>query len=340
MKTLGIVIGRFAPLHVGHEHLLREASRQCDHLLVITDVNTKRSAKNPFLDEECDKMLKGLNIHIGSIRHVNDEKTDFDWYTQVRKVIEETLKYYSMTALDRMVLFCVEGRGDDFSLRQKWAEAISPNIKVVNPLKDYNTNRSKYVSATDVREKWFAGNYVECHSLVPRISMEVMRDVGLGWLKPQVTSANHVEAEMLPKAVFVLLYANVGEHKQFLVVNRADGTLGFPGGKVEDGETLIQAAIRECQEEIGLDISTSKLYPVNGSVFTVYNPQSGKSIVTSLFACPVTFQELHSAKVASEGELAGISVYTSKPQVLNNLGKCEWAGSGLQQFNVARMYKF
>lgn len=40
-----------------------------------------------------------------------------------------------------------------------------------------------------------------------------------------------------------------------LMVVRKDGKLGFPGGKNEEGETDIQTIIRECSEEIGLNVS-------------------------------------------------------------------------------------
>jgi 8-oxo-dGTP pyrophosphatase MutT (NUDIX family) len=40
-----------------------------------------------------------------------------------------------------------------------------------------------------------------------------------------------------------------------LIMNRSDGAIGFIGGKVEEGETLEQAAIREVGEEIGYKVS-------------------------------------------------------------------------------------
>lgn len=43
---------------------------------------------------------------------------------------------------------------------------------------------------------------------------------------------------------------------------RWDGVFGFPGGKVDPGETLRQACVREAMEEINLAINEADLIPV------------------------------------------------------------------------------
>ncbi len=56
---------------------------------------------------------------------------------------------------------------------------------------------------------------------------------------------------MNPKAACVLIFNE--ENKVLAVSRRGEHTqFGLPGGKVDDGETTLQAAVRELQEETGI----------------------------------------------------------------------------------------
>lgn len=54
--------------------------------------------------------------------------------------------------------------------------------------------------------------------------------------------------------------------QRFLYLLRNDpkniGNWGIPGGKIEEGETLLDGVTRECMEEIGYFPSDSKLIPI------------------------------------------------------------------------------
>ena len=55
--------------------------------------------------------------------------------------------------------------------------------------------------------------------------------------------------------------------------NKNPGNWGIPGGKIEEGETLFDGMIRECQEELGYFTTNPKLIPIqkfNNNTFTYH----------------------------------------------------------------------
>lgn len=62
-----------------------------------------------------------------------------------------------------------------------------------------------------------------------------------------------------PGSVLLLLYPGVDDAINFPLIKRPDytgthsGQVSFPGGKAEAGETKIQTALREAQEEVGVN---------------------------------------------------------------------------------------
>ena len=76
-------------------------------------------------------------------------------------------------------------------------------------------------------------------------------------------------------AVFLAIYVNeISPWKYFddhikslkcpaiIMIDRWDGRMGFPGGTVNEGESLIDALVREVKEEVGITVKPEKVKPI------------------------------------------------------------------------------
>lgn len=86
------------------------------------------------------------------------------------------------------------------------------------------------------------------------------------------------------KATLEVALAIIRREGEWLVSRRSAGRVfagdwEFPGGKVEGGETVLEAAAREAREEVGLEVEPAK---VLGTVTTAYG---GRDVRLHLVAC-------------------------------------------------------
>jgi 8-oxo-dGTP pyrophosphatase MutT (NUDIX family) len=96
-------------------------------------------------------------------------------------------------------------------------------------------------------------------------------------LEPEEASTIEV-AGRTAAAVLVPLYLDRGELHAVFTKRRADlrrhpGEISFPGGRQDDGETLVTTALREAEEEIGLSreaVDLAGALPPTPTVVTSY----------------------------------------------------------------------
>ncbi len=91
---------------------------------------------------------------------------------------------------------------------------------------------------------------------------------------------------LLPVAL-ALFYRQYFDHLEVWTQKREDdgiyhGLLEFPGGKIEQNETPLSAAVREVEEEVGI-----KIDPAQGRLMGLYSHQlADRNIILNVFLFP------------------------------------------------------
>lgn len=76
-KNLGLLVGRFQPLHLGHEKLIQSKKQEYNHLIVfIGSINKQRTRDNPLNFKERKKILSKIfpGIDILGVEDKGDAK--------------------------------------------------------------------------------------------------------------------------------------------------------------------------------------------------------------------------------------------------------------------------
>jgi 8-oxo-dGTP pyrophosphatase MutT (NUDIX family) len=103
----------------------------------------------------------------------------------------------------------------------------------------------------------------------------------LAVLSPEAAELTPAFPEARPSAVLIVL-ADLPEGPELLLTRRSwemsshRGEVSFPGGRLDPGETPLEAALREAEEEVGLDPS---LVTVRGELRHLNTPVSHSYIV-------------------------------------------------------------
>ena len=128
---------------------------------------------------------------------------------------------------------------------------------------------------------------------------EPLRAVPMGAIKPKFEHKTPPK----PGSVLILLYP-IGEQINFPLTLRADyagahsGQISFPGGKAEAGESAIDTALREAEEEIGINRKDIKVIGTLSQFFVI----PSNFLVTPV----VAFAESRPSFIADPFEVAKI----------------------------------
>ncbi len=227
--TTALFIGRFQPFHNGHKRVIEDIAKEVDNLIIgIGSSQDNLTFDNPFTAKERTEMIdkslsKGINYSISYIPDTHDYSI---WVKHVTSIVPE---------------FDVVYANKDNIVKKLFEEK---DYKV----KDIAVSK-KRLSATQIRNA-ILNNEAYKHNL-PKGTLEVL---------DTINGKNRLHS-IMDKSPSLAVDVIMEYDSKLVLIERRHEPLGWalPGGKVDYGETVEQAAIREMKEETSLDISDLSL---------------------------------------------------------------------------------
>ena len=277
---LAIYIGRFQPFHLGHLHVLEQANKLADHVMVMVGSSFRpRTAKNPFTFEERRDMLNQAGVDIGIdnlvIRPLRDYiYRDDRWKKHVEQVVSDFEAEFSENGHKRKPGIVLVGHEKDdsswylkeFPLWQSYASAPFMDISATHI-------RENLIASSSSFEEWASRKVAK---LLPGATISVlskkdsggkaMADVALEGVRENVALCDAYKDswagapyEPIHHTVDALVIAN----GMVLLVQRGKapgkGLWALPGGFLDASERLLDGCLRELKEETGLVLSNEAL---------------------------------------------------------------------------------
>lgn len=269
-----VFIGRFAPLHNGHIHIIKKALEQAKKVIVLVgSSNVARTPRNPFTFPERWDMIANTfpnDIMCGNrieVRPINDYPyNDNHWVAEVQKTVRDITEIRQMA--------------------QSWKnkKLYEPTIGLIGYSKDHTSYYLKMfpqwtninveaqfstLNSTDIRDQYFQDFYRipdlnHTSEAVIKFMSNFTATQEFQWL----VEANKFNKNYDPKLfdVFVVCVdAVVIQSGHILLIRRkahpGKGLLALPGGHVNIRERLEPAAIRELKEETRISDDKGELPP-------------------------------------------------------------------------------
>lgn len=258
----GVYIGRFQPLHVGHEQVIRDALERVETLIVVVGSSfIARTPVNPFTFNERQQMIEGVFAHEVATGRVivvpaNDYEDDDAWADEVRSSVKWAITKHRKASVElantRSFKIALAGFGKDAS---SFYLKMFPEWSSIQLGTQHGT-----INASDIRDEYLRQLPHLPHDAVSPKVLQFLRDFALSQpFKDMLAYKRDLDAgrKIYGTGPFLAADALVTWRGKVLLVTRGKpvgkGCLAMPGGFVEKGERFFDAALRELREETTIE---------------------------------------------------------------------------------------
>ena len=274
----GVFIGRFQPLHLGHEQIIRDALERVGKLIVLVgSANVARDPRNPFTFPEREAMLRASFAYELAQGRIIVEPLDDHLYSDTAWVAEVQRRVAAIVLADGNPADAVLHDTRDFSvvLAGYGKDKTSFYLKLFPQWGSIQVEASNATfGATDVRERFFRRIPEVPGAALSKGVAEQLETFARGEaFRTLLAEREYLDAypEQWGRGPFITADAVVIQAGHVLLVERGQlpgkGLLALPGGFVNPDERIRDAAIRELREETAISDEKGQIPPAMLSSF-------------------------------------------------------------------------
>lgn len=280
-----VFIGRFQPLHLGHQEVIERARNLAKNVLILVgSAGVARSARNPFTFEERRGMIHKIYPDV-IVDGIHDHTyNDAAWILEVQQRVHETL--LCLPDSDKQYKVGLIGCAKDHTsyylkLFPDWANEA---VEFVNPLNSTDIRKMMYENFPEKQE--IVGNVLDTRVYdylaefrhTPEFAARKMEHDYLIEYRRKYGNGPHLTADALVQVGGKILLIRRG--KEY-----GHGLMALPGGFVNPQEKFDDAYVRELKEETNLRVPVPVIRgsTVKSDVFDDPNRSARGRLVTRCY---------------------------------------------------------